>query len=289
VALTFKEWLKHKLIGMVSIQAAGIRDKPDEPDIIALAWSGMRLHIHLIGQPPRTRTLKRILQNTSEIGVSTMFLVDGRILPEDGKRTEAKDWVKALHELNHERVYAYRVQNGGAEIIPIHFEEIPGSNELKAWYGPTVTFERLRFLRTAVKHPRSLRGEWLVADFDNRAFWKNTDYRAYQERLDREYAYSRQTRWQTWSTGETWKKGQQNGQRSNGNRIRSPLQQRLDDCYQLLGVEKSASHTEVKRAYRQLAITYHPDTSEMPTEKAQAAFQALNDAYDYVKAANGWS
>ena len=36
------------------------------------------------------------------------------------------------------------------------------------------------------------------------------------------------------------------------------------DYYEVLGVEKDADKKEIKRAYRKLAMKYHPDVSDDP-------------------------
>lgn len=57
-----------------------------------------------------------------------------------------------------------------------------------------------------------------------------------------------------------------------------------DDYYDILGVDKSASATEIKKAYRKKAIQYHPDknpgdaTAEEKFKKAAEAYEVLNDA-----------
>jgi len=49
--------------------------------------------------------------------------------------------------------------------------------------------------------------------------------------------------------------------------------------YALLGLHPSASPREIRRAYRELSKSYHPDTTDLPVETATTKFQQLNEAY----------
>ncbi len=54
----------------------------------------------------------------------------------------------------------------------------------------------------------------------------------------------------------------------------------MRDYYEILGVDRTTDEAEIKKAYRRLAIKYHPDKSEAPD--AEEKFKEASEAYEVL-------
>lgn len=57
--------------------------------------------------------------------------------------------------------------------------------------------------------------------------------------------------------------------------------QEVRNYYEMLGVDKNASSSEIKKAYRTLAIKYHPDRN-LGNKAAEEKFKDINEAYEVL-------
>jgi molecular chaperone DnaJ len=55
----------------------------------------------------------------------------------------------------------------------------------------------------------------------------------------------------------------------------------VSEFYDLLGVSPNASEAEIKKAYRKLAMDYHPDRNSAP--EAEARFKEITEAYEVLR------
>ena len=55
----------------------------------------------------------------------------------------------------------------------------------------------------------------------------------------------------------------------------------MSEFYELLGVPRDASDTDIKKAYRKLAMEYHPDRNRAPD--AEARFKEFTEAYEVLR------
>lgn len=53
----------------------------------------------------------------------------------------------------------------------------------------------------------------------------------------------------------------------------------MRDLYEVLGVDKNATDSEIKKAYRKLALQYHPDKNQ-GDKIAEAKFKEISAAYE---------
>jgi DnaJ like chaperone protein len=65
----------------------------------------------------------------------------------------------------------------------------------------------------------------------------------------------------------------------------------VNSDYKVLGIEANASEEEIKKAYRQMAVRYHPDkVAQMGEEYQKGAkekFQKIQEAYENIKKSRG--
>jgi len=77
------------------------------------------------------------------------------------------------------------------------------------------------------------------------------------------------------------------------NSIKAMFVKETDSAYKILEIEHSATDEEVKKAYRKMAVKYHPDkVSHLGHEMQKAAndkFQKVNAAYEEIKKQRGIS
>ncbi|XP_078722781.1 dnaJ homolog subfamily B member 6 isoform X1 [Lampetra fluviatilis] len=56
----------------------------------------------------------------------------------------------------------------------------------------------------------------------------------------------------------------------------------MGDYYQVLGIQPTSSQEEIKKAYRRLALKWHPDKNPESKEMAERKFKEIAEAYDVL-------
>lgn len=265
-----------------------IAARPYEPDVIVYLWTGARVHIYILAEPPKMRMIKSILQTDSAVGIGSLFIVNADLLPTHNQTFKPDEWLLAVHVLTNNRVYGYRPDGEG--LLQAHFDKIGPTENYRAVYGPPVVIHQLRYARETIKL-QTVKGFWMLADFGMDAFWK-------RQAQDGSYyevpAYKQHTRpprppytSHSSSPHSNTSNGSNNSRSYTTNKT-PPLKTRLEESYELLGLPSGAPQDDVKAAFRKLALQVHPDVSQLEKEEAEMRFKALSEAYEYIKSSNNW-
>lgn len=267
----FHHWLKEQLTAIVAVQKCTFNRADNftgtggtKADLNIHLWTGARIGVYCIDAPTKPRQLKAMLQSEATHGAGTLFLIAAHLIPPDKHISTLPDWLEALHRLTNERIYSYAHQAGDHSLREVHFESTGIVSEYKTVYGPAVRFGGFRYSRQTVNH-NPLKGLWILADFGAKAFWKAP------------------------SDGRrTSPPPRYHWHQHNAETPFAPPTDDLSESYRLLGIKPEATREEAKSAFRQLALSLHPDTSTLEVQEAEARFKALTAAYTLIKTVNNW-
>jgi hypothetical protein len=275
-----QQWFRQKVKQLPSVRACH-PDANSQADLLIRTWMGMSVRVYLLPGVPNLRALKRELQENTRSYMGTLFIALHSLMPTDKKRLVPEDWMRALHELNSERIYTFLPER--TALFQVHLAYLPDGIEREAWHGGPVAFEKLRVLNVAAR-TRAIRGNWMMADFGPNPYWTNRSFRA--ERLNERY-------WQARNRAEnfTWGNYDMGGHPGGATdeALNRAYRSQLEVSFDVLGLSVEASQDEVKSAYRRLAREYHPDVSDLEDAEAHAKFNELSAAYEYIKTKRRWS
>ena len=277
----FRLWLRERIIGLVGVQqcaigpASGLLGRSYPPDLRVALWTGNVIHIYILHEPLKTRSIKSILQHDTGQSIGSMFIAAPNLLPQRDELFSPPEWLMALHSLNNERIYTFPAADHDIALLQVHFERVDAIETYEGIYGPPVVFEKLHFGRVSIK-PRYIKGFWTIAHLGKEAFWQG----------EKRTRYTVPPR-QTYTPSNNHQQGSRTGTRQSAQAAHPKTP--LDLSYEQLGVGPDASHEEVKLAFRQRVFSVHPDVSALPKSIAEEKFRVLTEAYETIKIHRGWS
>ncbi|NUQ02413.1 MAG: DnaJ domain-containing protein [Anaerolineae bacterium] len=271
------------------------RGSGDNDLLITLA-DHAKIAICIVNRSIRLSEIRQRYEANTRRRIHTLFIVDGRMVPDHADEVNPPQWMSALHTLTMGRVYAYWCDGREVTIRPLHMEWRWGGSPRGVEYGDSVEVHSLRPERLHAA-TRDIDGDFAVAVFGEGAFWK-------QRSEDGEAAFDYS--WRNWSFGgarhstasedgnagwtpweefqrhygstgsdERWQRSEQSPRspRPNHNTARH---------YAILGVPLTASMEEVKQAYRRMARAYHPDLHPDEVDEYTAKMAEVNMAFEAI-------
>lgn len=263
-------------------------------DLVITLPGGQHVAIYIVNYGLRSPDLADQLDGNTRHAIYSLYILDGRMLPDDGGLVEVPHWMSALHGALHGRVYGYWCQGREVTIRPVHLEWRWGDERRRVIYGPPVEWGDARAL-VVESGSKYLPGRFATAEFGEGAFWKKRDPNA-----GRQARYS----WRQWSggpqqsrtaspgqdrdeaaqsnAGETWDEEPPRFRRRKRGEVRQPSPRHVHRHYQVLGIAHDASTEDVKRAYRRKARENHPDLHPNERDKYNTRMAEINAAFEAI-------
>ena len=264
--------------------------------------AGKRVAVYVINRAIRVPEIRERLEENTSKRLHTLFILDGRMMPEENAEVEPPYWMAALHALAHGRVYAYWCDGREVTIRPVHLDWKWGGSPRTTAYGPVVALDKLRAELTHCAS-KYISGYYATADFGEGQFWKKRDpmdYRQYKYSWRQwNYQSTRKERTETQEEWEPWEEFSQHygdaseyadfdfadafrRQQQRQNPRRKTTVSVSSREYAVLGVKNTASMDEVKQAYRRMAREYHPDLHPHEKEKYTLKMAEINAAFEAI-------
>src|SRR5258706_8157249 len=224
-------------------------------DLIELELHGGELAtVHLIERDIDVELIRTMLNEDAQRNRASLFILwSSMLLPDDGMLYHPYDWMMALLTLYGDKIYGFDVYATSVTMFPVYFEHQTSDAAFHIRYGDYLDMTRIG---VETIHAQSyVSGTWRIVDFEEgrRAARPNSS-NVKQERS---------------TDGDTARFNQIHGDRNP-----------MWVYYDLLGVTGTDDAETVRRAYRILAMKYHPDHNVSP--EATERMQQINMAYTQI-------